>query len=230
MEKLVRVINVGKLTYSKGLVLQKYLANLHNTSTEIKNTLLCIEHPPVYTTGIRHKQYTESQVEKLKETGADFFRTNRGGLITFHGPGQLVVYPILNLKYFKPSIRWYVCSVEDTVIKLCEHFNLKGEKSPHTGVWIQDRKLCAIGVHGSRFITTHGLALNCSTDLSWFDHIVPCGIEGKGVTSLSQELGRTVTIEETIPKFLECFKNTFDCDTVEVSKQEVEIILSNIDK
>ncbi|CAG9857375.1 unnamed protein product [Phyllotreta striolata] len=228
MERLVKVLNVGVLDYTKGLKLQKYLASLHNKTIGINNTLLCVEHPPVYTTGIRNKQYTEDDVNKLKAKGAAFHRTNRGGLITFHGPGQLVVYPILNLKHFKPSIRWYVSSIEDTVIELCKKFDLNATKSPHTGVWIGDKKICAIGVHGSRFITTHGLALNCSTDLNWFDHIVPCGIEGKGVTSLTEATGELVTIDETLPEFLECFKLVFDCEFQSAGPDERNAILERI--
>uniref|UniRef100_A0A8C1II11 lipoyl(octanoyl) transferase n=1 Tax=Cyprinus carpio TaxID=7962 RepID=A0A8C1II11_CYPCA len=110
---------------------------------------------------------------------------SRGGLITFHGPGQLVCYPVLNLGCFRKSVRWYVCELERTVIKTCGQFGIEASTSPDTGVWAGDNKICAIGIHCGRYITSHGLALNCNTDMSWFDNIVPCGIMGKGVTSLS---------------------------------------------
>ncbi|XP_030755951.1 putative lipoyltransferase 2, mitochondrial [Sitophilus oryzae] len=229
LDKLVKVWKIGKLDYCQGLKLQKHLSTLHNdVENRIKNTLLCLEHSPVYTVGIRSNQYTVHEENELRKKGAEFHRTNRGGLITFHGPGQLVVYPILNLKHFKPSMRWYVCQIEKTVINLCKKFYLHAETSPHTGVWIGDNKICAIGIHGSRFITTHGLALNCNTDLKWFDHIVPCGIEGKGVTSLSRELQRNVTVDEVIPEFIKSFRSVFDCDTTDISEQEAQSILSQL--
>ncbi|KAJ8918166.1 hypothetical protein NQ315_011624 [Exocentrus adspersus] len=230
MERLIKVWQVGRISYSNGLKLQKHLASLHNNGNYLCNTLLCLEHLPVYTTGIRTEQYTEDDEIKLKELGAEFHRTDRGGLITFHGPGQLVVYPILNLKHFKPSVRWYVCNIEKSIIKLCGAFNLEAETSPHTGVWIKDNKVCAIGIHGSRFITTHGLALNCNTDLNWFNHIVPCGIEGKGVTSLSKELNRDVTVEEVLPIFLDSFSEIFNCSYVNFPKEEADNILEVINR
>ena len=133
--------------------------------------------------------------EYLKSLGADFHRVNRGGLITFHGPGQLVAYPILQLER-RNAIRWYVDSLEDAIIDLLSEFNLKGEKSPHTGeilflkylgkvswylgVWIGDNKICAMGINAEREITSHGLAINCNTEMKWFGNIVPCGIADKG--------------------------------------------------
>ncbi|XP_076258180.1 lipoyl(octanoyl) transferase 2 isoform X2 [Rhynchophorus ferrugineus] len=229
LERLVKVWNIGKLDYGQGLRLQQHLSTLHNSSEiPVKNTLLCLEHTPVYTVGIRAKQYGIDEEKELLQKGAEFHRTNRGGLITYHGPGQLVVYPILNLKYFKPSMKWYVCQIERTVIDLCKKFGLKAETSPHTGVWIGDNKICAIGIHGSRFITTHGLALNCNTDLSWFNHIIPCGIEGKGVTSLSRELNKNISINEVIPEFVKSFCKVFECDPVDIPQQEVTNILNKI--
>lgn len=228
MQKLVKIWQVGKIGYLPSLKLQKCLADLHHTAASVPNSILLVEHPPVYTTGIRTKNYTSSDEIRLKETGAEFYRTNRGGLITFHGPGQLVVYPILNLKHFKSSMRWYVCHIEKTIINLCQNLGLKAETSPHTGVWIGDNKVCAIGVHGSRFITSHGLALNCCTDLSWYRHIVPCGIKDKGVTSLSEELGRNVSIEEIIPLFLKSFSEVFNCSYADFPNDQIVDILSVI--
>lgn len=144
-------------------------------------------------------------------TGAEFYQTNRGGLITFHGPGQLVAYPIINLKHFKPSVRWYVCCIEQTIIELCRKLNLTANTSPHTGVWINDNKVCAIGVHCSRYVTSHGLALNCNIDLSWYKHIVPCGIQDKGVTSLTRELGKNIAITDIEPLFIDAFSEIFKC-------------------
>ncbi|ERL87224.1 putative lipoyltransferase 2, mitochondrial isoform X1 [Dendroctonus ponderosae] len=229
-EKLVKTWKLGKIDYARALRLQEHVSSLHNDSkNHVKNTLLCLEHYPVYTIGLRTKQYDLNEEVKLRNTGADFHKTNRGGLITFHGPGQLVVYPILNLKHFTPSMRWYVCQIEKTIIRLCEKFGLKAETSPDTGVWIGNNKICAIGIHGSRFITTHGLALNCNTDLTWFDNIVPCGLIGKGVTSLTNELKQNVSIEEVLPKFIESFCETFECDCTEIDRAEVDRINQSLD-
>lgn len=218
MSKIVHILRAGKLDYNKSLILQKSISDQIKTikdDSEFKNTLIITEHNPVYTIGIRTKNYTIQDEDKLKELGAEFHKTNRGGLITFHGPGQLVVYPIIHLKHFTPSIRWYVCHLEKTIIDLCKKYGIKAETTKDTGVWVDDRKICAIGIHASRYITSHGLALNCETDLKWFDNIVPCGIEGKSVTSLSKELQRNVTIDEVLPKFLESFSDVFQCELCE---------------
>ncbi|GFS84564.1 hypothetical protein NPIL_179572 [Nephila pilipes] len=221
IEKLPVVIvhNLGKMCYRKAYDVQKdacqnilkYIASKDFES--IQNYLFLVEHEPVYTVGIRNKQYVEGQ-DKLKNLGADFVVTDRGGLITFHGPGQLVSYPVLYLGHFnsKKSIKWYVRQLENTIIDTCRSFNVKATTTSDVGVWIEDRKIAAIGIHGSRYVTTHGIALNCNVDLNWFSHIVPCGIEGKEVTSLSKELQRDVTVTETIPHFLRSFQKYFACN------------------
>lgn len=159
MSRLVKIWKIDLLNYSLSLKLQKYLANLHQTNAKDPDTLLLLEHPPVYTIGIRRKDYTLEDEERLRKTGntilhvspplfvqtsaikgAEFFKTNRGGLITFHGPGQMVAYPIINLKHYKTSMRCYVCRIEHTVIDVCNKLGLNGETSPHTGVWIGDNK------------------------------------------------------------------------------------------
>ncbi|XP_047352911.1 putative lipoyltransferase 2, mitochondrial [Vespa velutina] len=227
---IVKVLRIGKLRYGPSVKLQKILSDLHfkQLNNETCNTLLLVEHDPVYTIGIRNKNYTEEDEKKLRNLGAEFFKTDRGGLITFHGPGQLVAYPILNLKQFKPSIKWYVCQIEQMIIRLCAEFDILGTTSPDTGVWVNDKKICAIGIHGSRYITTHGLALNCNTDLTWFDHIVPCGIEGKGVTSISKELNINITIEDVLPTFQNVFQEMFQCSLVQYPTNEASELLRNI--
>lgn len=120
------------------------------------------------------------------------------------------------------GMKWYVNQLEETIIQLCSKFHLDANRSPHTGVWIGDDKICAMGVSNSRFVTSHGLAINCNVDLNWFGHIVPCGIEGKGVTSLSQQLKRNVTIEETQHVFIEMFKSNFECQLDEMSESQVK--------
>lgn len=220
--KIVKVLLAGRLSYTSGLKLQSILSKRHlqNLNDDGLNTLILIEHNPVFTVGIRDKNYTIDDEKRLQNLGAEFFRTNRGGLITFHGPGQLVAYPILNLKQFKSSMKWYVNQIERMIIRLCAEFGIKGETSPNTGVWVNDKKICAIGVHGSRYITTHGLALNCNTNLSWFDHIVPCGIEGKGVTSISKELDVNVTIQDLLPLFQNAFQDQFKCCLIQYTAEE----------
>lgn len=226
--RLVKVLKAGRTSYGSGLQLQKVLADQHykkDFKGETPNTLILLEHNPVYTVGIRNKGYTDEDVATLRQVGAEFYKTNRGGLITFHGHGQLVAYPIISMKEFHTNIRCYVNQIEKMIIRLCSEFGLKGKTSPDTGVWVDDKKICAIGIHGSRYITTHGLALNCNTDLSWFNHIVPCGIEEKGVTSISKELSMDVTIDDVIPILQNAFENEFECELIEFHPEEASELL-----
>lgn len=176
----------------------------NGTSDEAtQNHLLFCEHPHVYTLG---KSGTEDHL-LLNETGleeheAKFYKINRGGDITYHGPGQLVAYPLFDLDYFFTDIHKYMRYLEEAVIQVLDHYGIKGERSSgFTGVWIDvekptARKICAMGVKASRWITMHGIGFNINSNLSYFSHIVPCGIEDKSVTSLQQELGRTVDMQE----------------------------------
>ncbi|XP_055914167.1 putative lipoyltransferase 2, mitochondrial [Eupeodes corollae] len=214
MSRLIKVLRPQNiLNYKSGLELQQKISaqSVQNVAS-FKNYIILLEHHPVYTIGIRTKGYTEKDEKHLQSLGADFHKTNRGGLITFHGPGQLVAYPVLHLKQFKPSMRWYIAQLESTVIDLCKSMGIpNAQTTADTGIWVGDNKICAIGVHGSQYITTHGIGLNCNTDLSWFEHIVPCGIENKGVTSLSKELNRSISIDDAIPHLLESFSRNFEC-------------------
>lgn len=229
---LVHILRTGLVSYAQSLNLQKHIASKFSevNASHFKNILILTEHRPVYTIGIRTKDYTIDDENHLRSLGAEFYKTNRGGLITFHGPGQLVAYPIINLKDFKPSIRWYVCHLEKTIIDLCKRLDLTAKTTTDTGVWIDDRKICAIGVHGKRYITTHGLALNCDIDLKWFDHIVPCGLIGKRVTSLTNELSRTFTIDDATPIFLSSFRQTFNCNLVELTVDETKDYLNYLNE
>ncbi|KAK4021870.1 putative lipoyltransferase 2, mitochondrial [Daphnia magna] len=232
----VSVWFVGFLQYQTAYRIQKYLANLHGMANSLNEgqsndgTILIVEHAPVYTTGIRTSNDVESEGKKLKALGAEFYRTNRGGLTTFHGPGQLVVYPVLNLKNFNKSMKWYICKLEETIIQLCKSFGVEAGRSSNTGVWVKNEKLCAIGVHGSRYITTHGLALNVNNDLTWFSHIVPCGIPDKGVTSLSQVSGKQLTIANVINPFLESFSHEFECQIKMLPFKVREDIVNHLKK
>ncbi|XP_055381119.1 putative lipoyltransferase 2, mitochondrial [Condylostylus longicornis] len=226
MKKIVEVFRTGLISYQNGLNIQKYFISVYNNSADFKtfkNILILAEHKPVYTIGIRSKNYTIKDEEKLKSFGAEFYKTDRGGLITFHGPGQLILYPILHLKLFKPSVRWYVNSLEETVISTCNKFGIKAIRTEHTGIWIgSNKKICAIGIHVSQYKTSHGIALNCNTDLKWFEHIIPCGIEDKYMTSLSRELNRNITIDMVIPKLLDSFSEIFECKVVKMNLETSE--------
>jgi lipoyl(octanoyl) transferase len=181
--------------------------------------LLLVEHPPVYTLGKSgHMENVLIGDQRMQEKGVQFFRTNRGGDITFHGPGQLVGYPILDLEKFYTDIGRYLRSLEEVTILVLAGYGIRGERSPgETGVWIEpgvrgrERKICAIGVRCSRWITMHGFALNVNTDLNYFADIVPCGIADKQVTSLEKELGRRIDFEEVKLAWLRRFEEVFDC-------------------
>jgi lipoyl(octanoyl) transferase len=236
---LVNLINLGKsCNYGETMRLQKTISDrlVHEVKTGTSrgsrsNTLLLLEHEPVFTVGIRSKDYSQQLETQLKDLGADFVRTNRGGLITFHGPGQLVAYPIIYLGDFDPkkSIKWFVHRIEATVISMVKRVltPTRGQLKVSTlceypGVWIDgERKVAALGVHASRYVTIHGVAINCDTDLQWYDHIIPCGIQGKEVTSLSKELGHNFGVKEATPYLIEAFSQGFDCEFVSKSKDEL---------
>lgn len=185
--------------------------------------LLMVEHPPVYTLGKSgHLENVLIGEERMQAKGVQFFRTNRGGDITFHGPGQLVGYPILDLEKFYTDIGLYLRNLEEVTIRVLAEYGICGERSPgETGVWIEpgikgrERKICAIGVRCSRWITMHGFALNVNTDLTWFGDIVPCGIQDKQVTSLEKELGRPVDLAAVKSAWMRRFEEVFDCVLVE---------------
>ena len=164
--------------------------------------LLLVEHPPVYTLGKSgHSENLLVSEAYLRQIGADFYHIDRGGDITFHGPGQIVGYPILDLERIGLSLRDYIDSIEGAIIDTVAHYGIRGGRiAGASGVWIEGanpaRKICAIGVRASRYVTMHGFALNVSTDLRYFSHINPCGFADRGATSIEKELGRTIPMEE----------------------------------
>ena len=185
------------------------------------NYFYWVEHPPVITLGKsgmpKHLLINKQQ---LIEKGIEFFTTNRGGDITFHGPGQLVGYPILDLENFFTDIHKYLRLLEEAIILTLKEYGLSAERSDgETGVWLGvgtpfARKICAMGVKASRWVTMHGFALNVNTDLTYFDYIIPCGIQGKAVTSLERELKRSVPLNEVKTKILTHFSTLFDAEIV----------------
>lgn len=188
--------------------------------------LLFVEHPPVFTLG---KSGDESNIlidgDAMLEKGVQFFHTNRGGDVTFHGPGQLVGYPILDLEKFKTDLGWYLRSLEEVGIRVLADYGIAGGRSAgETGIWIEPdiksraRKICAMGVRCSRWITMHGFAFNINTDLSWFGDIIPCGISNKSVTSLEKELGHVVDAEAVKGRWKVQFEDVFGVDLEPVAQ------------
>lgn len=192
---------------------------LHQSTT---NRLLFCQHPHVYTLGKSgHEEYLLLDEEGLQKHNATYFKINRGGDITYHGPGQIVAYPLFDLDLFFTDIHRYLRTLEEAVILTLEEYGIKaGRIKEYTGVWIdfddpvKARKICAMGVKCSRWVTMHGLAFNVNTDLSYFGHIVPCGIKDKDVTSMERELGRAVDIHEVEEKLKVNLANLFDFDFV----------------
>jgi lipoyl(octanoyl) transferase len=200
----------GLVPYRAAYELMHRMAE-RRAAEEVPDTLILLEHPPVYTAGRRsdptHLRWTEPQIESV---GAELWDVDRGGSVTFHGPGQLVGYPIVDLGA-RPDVIGYLRRVEEVVIRASREIGVELGRDPSaTGVWAGDRKVCAIGVRVSRArVTLHGFALNCTTDLSWFDAIVPCGLTDRSVTSLSELAGREVTVDEMAPLVSRHFEGVF---------------------
>lgn len=210
---------LGRVGYEAGLRLQQAVAGrlLESLTGGAQrpsgsNSVLLLEHPPVYTVGIRRQVYKSEDRAKLQSLGAEYHETDRGGLITFHGPGQLMVYPVLYLKDFGLGMRQYICCLERSIMKTCEAFGVTAAVNADTGVWVANNKIAAIGVHGRRFVTTHGAAVNCNVDLSWYNHIVACGLEGRGTTTLSQETATDISPEDIVQPLLEALGTQLGCD------------------
>jgi len=218
---MIKAIFFGRTPYNLGLRIQEIFYDMVKLLPAC-HFLCLLEHPPTYTVGIRGEHYPLEEEQRLKNLGAEFHRVRRGGLITFHGPGQLVVYPIFNLRslqvdqnenksyYIGP--RKFVHLIEEVVIQLLtDHFVLKNVgRTNDAGVWIeQKRKIAALGVQFRNGITTHGLALNCDTDLKWFEHIIPCGLEGKSATSISRESGIKISPENILQPICDRFQAIF---------------------
>ncbi len=200
----------GLVPYAKAWELQKELVRLRKGGG-IPDTLVLLEHPPVYTVGraARDASNLGAGEEYLRSLGAEVFWSDRGGDATFHGPGQLVGYPILRLR--DRDTHGYLRRLERVLIRALADYGLEGRHHPeYTGVWVGGKKIAAIGVKfSSGWITSHGFALNVSTDLSWFDRIIPCGIQGYGVTSLERDLGHKVPMADVERKIVERFRETF---------------------
>ena len=209
--------------YQESLLRENVEAKMAHPARSTRHHLLFCEHPPVYTLGKsgHMENVLISEADRVAR-GIAFYKTNRGGDITFHGPGQLVAYPILDLEFFGTDIGRYLRNLEEVIIRTMADYGLKGERSPgETGVWLdpgipgEERKICAIGVRCSRWITMHGLAFNIDADVvPYFGHIVPCGIVNKKVASLEGELGRPVERAEVLERVKAHFCDVFGADLV----------------
>ena len=229
MNKKITVSDLGQKDYKETWDYQTKLLNevvslkreKRNSTKKIitPNYFLFVEHPHVYTLG---KSGDLSNLllneDNLKEKNATFYKINRGGDITYHGPGQIVGYPIIDLENFFTDIHKYLRLLEEAIILTIAEYGLKGERSDgETGVWLAvgtpfARKICAMGIRASRWVTMHGFALNVNVNLGYFDNIIPCGIRGKAVTSMEVELGKKIDEEEVKEKILKHFKELFEVE------------------
>jgi lipoyl(octanoyl) transferase len=227
----VQVIQKGLMPYAEAWAFQDSLFNgivdrkLSNRNTgeavPTPNYLIFCEHPPVYTLG---KSGTEDNLllsqEELAAQGLEYYKTNRGGDITHHAPGQLVMYPILDLENFFTDIHLYLRKLEEAVILTLQDFGIRAGRYPgYTGVWIDEdkpsaRKICAMGVRCSRWVSMHGIALNVNNNLDLFHHIVPCGIKDKDVSSLQRELGKEVEMQQVVQILSNYFEQIFEAELI----------------
>lgn len=228
MKNILDVYDLGQSPYRATWELQKSLQKLlieqkkairegKPVSGEVHDLLLFVEHPHVYTLGKSgDSAHLLRSAEELDEISAEYIEIDRGGDITYHGPGQIVGYPILDLDRHFTDIHKYLRYLEEVIIRTCSEFGIAaGRIEGLTGVWVGDKKICAMGIRCSRWVTMHGFALNVNTDLGYFDHIVPCGIENKEVTSLSKLLHRTIEPVQVKKHLLNHFSEIFDVDVVQ---------------
>lgn len=230
--KNIQFVDLGRKSYKETwdfqqevfqkILLQKSKNKELETPKPTENFLFFVEHLPVYTLGKSGKmEHLLLSKEALKQKNIDFFKIDRGGDITFHGLGQVVGYPILDLDNFFTDIHKYLRFLEEVIIKTLSDYGIKATRSKgETGVWIDvetpfARKICAMGVRASRWVTMHGFALNVNTDLGYFDHIIPCGIRDKAVTSLQAEIGKTIDLEEVKEKIKKYFLEIFSEENLE---------------
>jgi lipoyl(octanoyl) transferase len=209
------VQRLGRISYARGLELQERLV-ADRQADRVPDHLLLLEHDPVFTLGRNaRRENVLFPPEALRSRGFDVFETGRGGDVTYHGPGQVVGYPILDLSPDRRDVHRYVRDLEQVMIRTSGDYGLEAARvSGLTGVWIGPDKIGAIGVRISRWVTSHGFAFNVSTELEAFSLIVPCGIRGRGVTSLERSLGRTVPLDEVMDRLTAHFRTVFDHEVV----------------
>jgi len=224
------IVDLGLIGFAEAFALQKRIVAARKAEA-IGDVLLLCEHPHVITLGRSGKRENLLASDRvLAQKGVEFHATNRGGDITYHGPGQVVGYPVIQLGAIRRDVVWYVRMLEEVMIRACADFGIEAQReSGKTGVWVgggvrnavQAEKIGAIGVHISRWVTSHGFAFNVSTDLRYFDLIVPCGIAGRTATSLEKILSRTVKRNEAVPKLVEHFGEAFGLGMKPGSREEL---------
>jgi|SRR5690606_11854244 len=219
-ERLLTYCNLGLIDYKEAWDLQKFLFD-KRVKNEISDVLLLLEHNHTYTLGkVAERSNLISNQEFLKKNNISVYDIDRGGDITYHGPGQIVGYPIINLEQWQKDTHKYLRALEEVIIKTCIYYGLNPRRdSKYTGVWIGDKKIAAIGIKVSRWVTMHGFAFNVNTDLNMFKGIIPCGIADKDVTALKQELNREISLIEVKEILLEKFKEVFDYSNINISSE-----------
>ena len=210
--RALEVRRLGLVPYADGLELQRRLVD-ERKADRIPDTLLLLQHPHVLTIGVKKdgKEHILASPERLSSLNVEVFETGRGGDVTYHGPGQVVGYPILNLDPDRRDVHRYVRDLEEVMIRVCADYGLVADRvKGFSGAWLRDEKIGAIGVRISRWITSHGFAFNVTTDIDFFNLIVPCGIADKGVTSLAAKLDHAPSMTEVEDRFIEHFLKVFD--------------------
>lgn len=223
------VLDLGITPYAEALELQRAVAAMRISGEMPEDVLLLVEHPPVVTLGRASKAaHLVSSPEFLASRGVEVFEVERGGDVTFHGPGQLVGYPIFDLKRHKQDLHWYLRQVEEALIAAVGKLGVTAErKSGYTGVWTNGRKLASIGVHTREWVTWHGFALNVTTDLSYFDLIVPCGIQGVTMTSLALEKSEDrPDLARVTAAVASAFAEVFDLAPVALEREDLVTVLA----
>jgi lipoyl(octanoyl) transferase len=227
-KKILTYCDLGFIDYKETWDLQQ---EIHSKRVlgEVEDFLFLLEHPNTYTLGkTANKENLVGSEDYLTQNKISVYEIDRGGDITYHGPGQIVGYPIIDLNNWFKDTHKYLRALEEVIIKTCSDYGLEcGRNEKHTGVWIGDRKIAAIGIKVSRWVTMHGFAFNVNTDLNLFNGIIPCGIQDKAVTSLKQELNREINIQEVKEKLLKNFTQVIEYSTMN-SRDKEELLHQNI--
>ncbi|MBI3194204.1 MAG: lipoyl(octanoyl) transferase LipB [Ignavibacteriae bacterium] len=220
--KTISSVDFGITYYKETWDLQKQLFDLR-AKNEIEDVLLLTEHYHVYTLGkSSDANHLLAKSEELRANNIDVFEIDRGGDVTYHGPGQIVGYPILDLNNYYNDIHRYLRELEEVIVRTLLDFGIQASRDEkYTGVWVGNNKIAAIGVKVSRWVTMHGFALNVNTDLSHFDRIIPCGIFHKGVTSMERLLGVTVPMKDVADKIVRHFENVFNVSVEEINRENL---------
>lgn len=220
-ERELWTVSLGRVPYGEALELQRSIARDRISGAISQDVLLLLEHPPVVTLGRSSKEkHLIASPDFLRSKSVELFEVERGGDVTFHGPGQLVGYPIVDLRRHRQDLHWYLRKIEEALINTLADYEIPGERNTsYTGVWTRGKKIASIGVHVRDWVTWHGFALNVTTDLSFFDLIVPCGINGVVMTSIARELGlEDVSAQDVRERVTAKFADAFDLTAVVTSR------------